>query len=342
MLLSFRPHHQFIDDVTDGYIVGTFLDTLDMDEISSTPSHAPVFSLMNDMEKTDWVLCAAKTVVETLGICNFGTVNQMRENLQALDLDDSQMDAMKNNNLFECALCGKTYTKSGWFKKHLEMIHRWKFCSVQNMDADLNPVQSFLLMSLLLRDTCNAYQMGDGNRIVRNAYMEWLYASAVKHYKYKLWLWRMISYIIAILDTQDSFEYKWNMTVNLKGGIQNNIPNDNCVEIQVHNIKSQLNTQGANKSFESAKLICMTTQVVDGIKNLFMNTTKTVKSRSTRPSVDKTRDVTAIVKVLRQKGQVKDLKWESFSKFKEPLHCINSTDLHDWIKNQKRIAYFLM
>ena len=155
MLLSFRPHHQFIDYVTDGYIVGTFLDTLDMDEISSTPSHAPVFSLMDDMEKTDWILCAAKTVVETLGICNFGTVNQMRENLQTLDLDDSQMDAMKNNNLFECALCGKTYTKSGWFKKHLEKKHRWKFCSVQNTDADLNPVQSFLLISLLLRDTCN-------------------------------------------------------------------------------------------------------------------------------------------------------------------------------------------
>lgn len=36
-------------------------------------------------------------------------------------------------------------------------------------------------MSLLLRGTCNAYQMGDGDRIVRNAYMEWLYDSAVKH-----------------------------------------------------------------------------------------------------------------------------------------------------------------
>lgn len=82
-------------------------------------------------------------------------------------------------------------------------------------------------MSLLLRDTCKAYQMGDGERIVRNAYMEWLYASAVKHSKYKIWLWRMITYIIVILDTKESFEYKWNMTVNLIGGIKNNIPNDN-------------------------------------------------------------------------------------------------------------------
>lgn len=315
---------------------------MDMDDISSTPVDAPVFSMMNDQEKADWVLHAANKVVESLGFCDFGTIHHLRENLQALDQNDSQMEAMKNEDLYECPLCAKTYYKSGWFKKHLEKKHCWKFCSVENMDADSNPVHCFLLMSLLLRDTCNAYQMGDGERIVRNAYMEWLYASAVKHSKYKIWLWRMITYIIAILDTKESFEYKWNMTVNLKGGIKNNIPNDNCVEIQVHNIKSQLNTQGANKSFKSARLICMTTQVVDGIKDQLMKSTKTVKSRSTRPTVDKTGDIVTIVKVLRQKGQVKDLKWESFSNFKEPLYSINSEDLHNWIKAQKNVASFLM
>lgn len=51
----------------------------------------------------------------------------------------------------------------------------------------------------------------------------------------------MIIYIIVILDIKESFEYKWNMIVNLKGGIKNNILNDNCVEIQVYNIKFQLN-----------------------------------------------------------------------------------------------------
>lgn len=52
----------------------------------------------------------------------------------------------------------------------------------------------------------------------------------------------------------------------------------------------------------------MTTQVVDGIKDQLMKSTKTVKSRSTRPTVDITGDIVRIVKVLRQKGQVKDLK----------------------------------
>ncbi|XP_021346896.1 uncharacterized protein LOC110446192 [Mizuhopecten yessoensis] len=315
---------------------------MDMDEINRTPLYAPVFSLLDDKAKTDCVLGAANKVNDTLGFCNFRTITVMREDLQALQHNDSQLEAMKHGDIFECALCDKTYIKSGWFKKHLEKRHSWKFHSVQSKDADLNPVQSFLLISFLLRDSCDAFKMGDGDRIVRNAYLEWLYASAVRHIKYRLWLWRMISYAIAILDTKDSFEYKWNMTVNLPGEIQNNIPNDNCVEIQVHNIKRQLNTQGANKSFKSAKQICMTTQVIDGIKEQLMKTTETVKPRVARPTADKTKDVVMIVQNLRQKGQVKDLTWESFSNFKEPLNRISSMDIHDWINTQRRIASFYM
>lgn len=43
---------------------------MDMYDISLTPVHAPVFSLMNDKEKTDWVLHAANKVVKTLGFCD--------------------------------------------------------------------------------------------------------------------------------------------------------------------------------------------------------------------------------------------------------------------------------
>lgn len=76
--------------------------------------------MMSDQAKTDWVLHAANKVVETLGFCDFGTINCLRENLEALDQNDSQMEAMKNEDLNECPLCDKTYYKSGLFKKHIE------------------------------------------------------------------------------------------------------------------------------------------------------------------------------------------------------------------------------
>lgn len=46
-----------------------------MDDISSTPVDAPVLSMMSDQEKTDWVLHAANKLVETLGFCDFVTIN---------------------------------------------------------------------------------------------------------------------------------------------------------------------------------------------------------------------------------------------------------------------------
>ena len=174
--------------------------------------------------KKDWVYSASCQVVDHLRLCDFSILKQICSDLNALNADDAKIDEMKNNDKYECALCTNKYSKKGWFKKHLIKKHKWKFHDIKpQTKQDYNAIQCFLQMSLILRDTCNAYRMGDGDRIIRNAYFEWLYAGGMNHTKYKLWLWRMIAYVIAILNEEQSFEYKWNMTVNLKGGIQNNI-----------------------------------------------------------------------------------------------------------------------
>ena len=132
------------------------------------------------------------------------------------------------------------------------------------------------------------------------------------------------------------------MCVNLHGGKSSNIPNDNAVEIQVHNIKQELNRQGANKSYASAKQICMTTQVKSDIKQNLIRSTKTARSKRERTPVDKSGDIKKMVEHLRLRGPVKDLKWESFSTFRNPLDCINGEDLHTWISKQKKIASMFM
>lgn len=64
-------------------------------------------------------------------------------------------------------------------------------------------------MSLLYRDTCDAYKMGDGDCIIHNAKFEWVYDSALSHSKFKIWLWRMINYINSspIPDIRIQMEY---------------------------------------------------------------------------------------------------------------------------------------
>lgn len=86
----------------------------------------------------------------------------------------------------------------------------------------------------------------------------------------------------------------------------------------------------------------MTTQVIDGIKEQLMHTTKTTKSSRSRPDVDKTTDIMTIVNSLRSKGPVTNLSWGSLSKFKDPLHQIDVLKLHEWINEQKNIAGLYM
>lgn len=328
--------------MTDSYIVAIFLDTLDMDGPTSRPANVPVFSLMTEAAKEKWLLDAACQLVQKLELCTVNTLDSIRDNLMSQSHDDFQLEIMKNGEEYICVMCNKRYRKLNWFKKHLVKKHKWEFHKSKSSETSSDPVKLFLTMSLLYRDTCDSYAMGDGDRIVRNAFLEWLFASGMKHTKYKIWLWRMISYVISVLSPKDSFEYKWNMTVNLNGGIGNSIPNDNCVEIQVHKIKSQLNTQGANKSYESAKVITRTTQIIESIKHQLMKTTKTAKSKNTRPAVDRTGDINTMVSCLRKHGPVADLKWESFKHFKNPLSRICSSELHEWIRTQQKIASIYM
>ncbi|XP_062622142.1 uncharacterized protein LOC134283658 [Saccostrea cucullata] len=340
VISSYRAHHDFIADITDSYIVAAFLDIMQMEDLNSTPKPIPLFSLMSDNQKNDWLIDAAEKVITDLKI-NKVSFQHIVDDIAALDGDTNNLNAMKTDEIYLCAVCGKQYYRRGWLKKHLEKKHHWEFHVPQGSSEENNPIQTFMFMSLLYRDTYDSYRMGDGDRIIRNVYFEWLYAAGIRHSKYKIWLFRILCNM-CLLSPEQSFEYKWNMTVNLQGGIGQSIPNDNCVEIQVHNIKSQLNTQGSNKSFKTAKQICMTTQVIDAIKDGLMSTTKTARSKSSRPVADKTKDIMTVVNFLRSQGFVKDITWSSFSKFKDPIRCIEAIDLHEWMIEQKEIAKVYM
>ena len=336
-----RSHQQFVDDVTDAYIIGTFLDNMEMETLSSTPATLPPFSLLSDEQIKDWLMREVDKIMTCLHLDDFTNFNFLHDEISKLDGDEAVLKSMWTETGYACAVCGKTYSKAAWFKKHLQKKHGFVFADSASYKSRENPVQFFLQMALILRDTVDSYKMGDGDRIVRNAYFEWLFASSLHHTKYAIWLWRMMAYIDAVLTPTESIEYKWNMTVNLKGGPQNNIPNDNCVELQVGNIKRQLNTQGSNKSFESAQNICMTTQVVENIVENLRKAVKSVKSKRTRPKVDMTADIEKMVEHLRKNCCVKDIKWEKFC-FKDPFCKIVPKDLFEWIDRNQQIASMFM
>lgn len=102
----------------------------------------------------------------------------------------------------------KTYSRAGWFKKHLQKKHAFVFPDSEICKLKFNHLHSFIQTSLLFRDTLESYKMGDGDRIVKNAYFEWLYALSLHHTKYAIWLWKMIAYVDAVLSPAESAECK--------------------------------------------------------------------------------------------------------------------------------------
>ena len=198
---------------------------------------------------------------------------------------------------------------------------------------------SFCRMCYLYRDTQDAYKMADGDRIFANAKLEMLYAFSVKHTKYRLWLWRMLAYEMAVLTPREAFEYKWNTCTNLQGGVRNNIPNDNAVELQVGEIKKQLQREGSNKSFQSAQKICKTTQVVNEVvKNLQKQTQSHVSSRK-RPAVEKHQDIKILVQeILEARAFERNTTSQTFAGFKDPLARLDISEFYKWVREQKKVA----
>ena len=59
---------------------------------------------------------------------------------------------------------------------------------------------------------------------------------------------------LAILSPAAALEFKWNISCNIKEGIDNNLPHDNPIEIIVKALKELLKSQGTNMSLKLAQL----------------------------------------------------------------------------------------
>lgn len=80
---------------------------------------------------------------------------------------------------------------------------------------------SFMKCVLLLQGTNDAYKMGDRNRVheTTNTKFQMLFSRVGKHNKYQLWLFRYLAYIKCIISPKMAYEYMWNCSANLKGGM---------------------------------------------------------------------------------------------------------------------------
>lgn len=194
----------------------------------------------------------------------------------------------------------------------------------------------FMKCSLILRDTYDAYQMADGNRLFRNAKFEMLPADAFHHTKYRLWLCRFLAYENALLSPRQAFEYKWNCCSNTNGGIGRNEPNDLLVEMNVNAIKQKLRSQGANVTYDSARVIAISSRQDDIKQNIIRQCGS--HFGTARPPVSMVMDISLIIQEA-EKGQlIKTILGREgvFANFVDPFQRVVPTAFHKWKVHKKK------
>eukprot|EP00058_Branchiostoma_floridae_P012642 XP_002598130.1 hypothetical protein BRAFLDRAFT_82912 [Branchiostoma floridae] len=352
---AYRSHQAFVDDCLDAYTLATACRHFGI----SSMDGRPVVNIPPAQPKYPWLLEQVRKIRKQLlepDEEEAMDIDDMSQQTQALDNRQHLLDTMKQpNGKFRCAHCAKEYVREKNFTKHLEKEHNINLNTAPVNQEDngsrkksstgsaISVISSFCRMGFLRRDTEDSYKMGDGDRVFRNAKLEMLYAYSLKHTKYCIWLWRMLAYEMAILTPSAAFDYKWNTCVNLQGGIGKNIPNDNAVELQVGEIKKRLQTEGSNKSFQSAQTICKTNQVVsEVVKNLQQKCKSHVKSRE-RTVARKEKDIqTMLDEILDSNVQDCTSVYRTFPEYKDPLARMDFEKFHHWVKEQKQIASIRM
>ncbi|XP_062599089.1 uncharacterized protein LOC134260557 [Saccostrea cucullata] len=358
---KFRAHYAFVMDCLDAYILGAVFEVMQLENFDGMPIKWRPPPLLMTAEKSDqyqWLTELAQEILEKHVKLNADkNLTRMSEEAKEMDTQTLTMQGMFDNGLqkFVCT-CGKQYKTAGYFKRHLVSTHNWLFredddptpdssTSESKTDSVANYRASFMKNALLLRDTYDAYSMCDGERVVRNAKFEFLCADVRKHNKYKLWLWRFVAYIIALLSPKQAYEYMWNCAANTTGGVGKNIPNDNLVEFMVQLVKKKIKEQGSNFTYSSAVKAALSSQVQEEIKqNLQQEIQQKTKGKS-RTKTNKFSDIEVMVLELR-KGNVFSYipgrEFPSFKKFQDASERVNLTKLHTWVSKQKERASFEM
>jgi len=266
-----------------------------------------------------------------------------------LDGELNQIKAMfdQEQKKYICDDCNKKYKTLNGMKKHLKNMHEWNFddddtSTTSKYDHIALYRASFMKCALLLRDTNDAFKMGDGDRILNNAKFQMLLSRIGNHTKYQLWLFRFIAYCISLLTPRMAYEYMWNCTANLHGNNTHNIPNDNLVELMVQAVKKKVYAQGANATFESVRKAALTTQIQEEITTNMKYECDQKQTGRRRPTPSKLNDVVAMITELnsaRVFDYIPGREYASFTGFSEIFSQVKITELHKWItENKERLS----
>ena len=354
MTAAYRQCKNFFDDVLDGHITAAachyfaITDTTDQPKKNKMPYLLEHSSKENQLE---WLLSVASDIIDIYVMEQSRAIPDIYEDTEYMESQLGNLQIRDAHKPFKCPHCDKAYKGFHWLRRHMKEKHGVSINlappqrsdpSQTEYDGVFNVASAFMKIGLLYRDTDDSYRMGDGNRLIRNAKYELLHFDQGHHIKYRLWMWRMLAYVKAILSEKEAYEYTWNMSFNYGQGLGHLIPNDNLVEINVHLMKEQCRRMGANVTYEGARKWVKCLKYMHDMSDRLNKECK-IKKRSTKHSeADRKEEIRTIVRELCdtsifefQPGR----EHHSFVNFSSDLlEGLNIVGLNKWITDNKKRA----
>ncbi len=341
LVFIFRSHFNFLEDYLDGLILAAFYQHWGIASTDQCPTRNKpprCLLVLSEGDRLQWLMEVVQEVSAKMYRNNlFESVNSLRSKVSLIEENDMTVTQCCQSGVYECPACGSRYKKKSSMQQHL--IECGVIANVPNNVHILEEKPKTLCSLLfLLRDLADAYKLGDGNRIMLDIKLALLYFFDTGHTKYRLWMWRMVAYVEAILTCRKSYEFKWNMCCNLLGGIDGNIADDNLVEIHVKLLKQMLRAQGPNVTYKTAQMACNVMQFIDKMKRDVVqacNVAKRNSRKSTNKSEKKNGDVLTIatecLRGVNECEQGKDL-----------IRKIDAKVFYTWCKKQVCVADRMM
>ena len=357
MTSAYGQCKNFFDDILDGHIVAAACHYFGMKDQYALPTRnkIPLFiDKIPNSEQLDWITNVAKSILDIYVMEESTAVPDIYEDTEYMATQMASLTDKDDENRFRCPHtdCPKAYKQFHWLKRHLKNKHNItvninppmhsQSLPSAKYDGIYNVASAFMKVGLLFRDTDDAFRMGDGNRLLRNAKFELLHFHQGHHIKYRLCMWRVLAYYTAILSAREAYEYKWNMSFNIGRGMGHLIPNDNLVEINVHLLKDQCRKMGANVTFEGCrKWVKCLKYLHDLSETVDVATKKTPKGgKHTKSKRDK--EIALVVQELVQQEVFKftpNREHASFPNFSSDLLAsVDTVQLNQWMNRNKTRA----
>lgn len=236
---SFRAYKHLYYTIFDAICCILFLRELNVtsvDEITLPDD----LKEKEDESKIEWLNDICKKIVEVWIFDGQDDMLQhVREILDNPEHPENYWMANETDDRFSCHFCEKSYLNIGSLQAHEKIKHnhivpleeKKKGKSTKNDDQLYDYILLLFKLTALLKNLDTAIDMGDGGRSVRSSKYELPIFNRTDKIKYVIGCVHLIALTEETLSPEQRHRLIWNRTVNVQGGKNHNIANDEYLEM---------------------------------------------------------------------------------------------------------------